>query len=112
PKLKYIDQIVANASQLAHYFDNLDADAIPLTLGGDHTIALGSVSGIAKRHKELAILWIDAHADFNTEETTPTGDVHGMVLSALAGLGDVRLTGINGFSHKVDPSRIAIVGAR
>src|SRR5258707_1243451 len=88
------------------------ANEFPLVLGGDHSIALGSVTGVTRVHKDVGILWIDAHADFNTEETTPSGNIHGMALAALAGLGNNRLTEIGGWSPKLNTQRIVIVGAR
>jgi len=84
----------------------------PLILGGDHSIALGSISGVAAVHKDVGVIWIDAHTDFNTEETTPSGNIHGMILAALAGLGNERLTHIDGWSPKVQMGSIVIVGAR
>jgi arginase len=81
-------------------------------LGGDHSISLGSISGVARAHQDIGVLWVDAHGDFNTEETTPPGNIHGMVLAALAGLGHERLTHLGGWSPKLSHSTIAIVGAR
>jgi arginase len=84
----------------------------PLVLGGDHSLSLGSVRGAAKTRK-LGLIWVDAHADFNTEKTTPSGNIHGMPLSALCGRGDVRLTRLwEENPVAVDPRRVAVVGAR
>lgn len=113
PHLKYLEPIVQVSDELARLVTTtLQAREFPLVLGGDHSIALGSISGVARVHQPLGVLWIDAHADFNTEETTPSGNIHGMILSALAGLGTQRLTHIGGWAPKIDPARIAIVGAR
>jgi arginase len=90
----------------------LKANEFPLILGGDHSIALGSITGVTRVHKDISVLWIDAHADFNTEETTPSGNIHGMILAALAGLGNSRLTGVGGWAPKLDAQKIVIVGAR
>jgi arginase len=87
-------------------------DDFPVVLGGDHSLALGSVTGVVKSRGPVGILWIDAHGDFNTHQTSPSGNIHGMPLAALAGLGDDRLVYLGGFSPKVDPAHIAIVGAR
>jgi arginase len=87
-------------------------DDFPMVLGGDHSIALGSITGVVKARGPIGILWIDAHGDFNTTQTSPTGNIHGMPLAALAGLGDERLVWLGGFSPKVSPAHIAIVGAR
>jgi arginase len=113
PHLKYLAPIVQASEELAaKVATTLQAQQFPLILGGDHSIALGSISGIAQVHQPLGVIWVDAHADFNTEETTPSGNVHGMILAALAGLGDHQLTHIAGWSPKLDKHRIVIVGAR
>lgn len=113
PHLKYLAPIVqASAELAAKVTSTLQAQEFPLILGGDHSIALGSISGIAQVHQPLGVIWVDAHADFNTEHTTPSGNVHGMILAALAGLGDHQLTHIGGWSPKLDKHRIVIVGAR
>jgi arginase len=113
PRLKYLDPIVKVAEELADTVTAaLKANEFPLVLGGDHSIALGSITGVTRIHKDIGLLWIDAHADFNTEETTPSGNIHGMILAALAGLGHSRLTGIGGWAPKLNAQRIVIVGAR
>jgi len=111
--LKYLEPIVKVAEELADTVTSaLKANEFPLILGGDHSIALGSITGITRVHKDISVLWIDAHADFNTEETTPSGNIHGMILAALAGLGNSRLTGVGGWAPKLDAQKIVIVGAR
>jgi arginase len=112
-KLKYLEPIVQVVEELASIITStLQAGEFPLTLGGDHSIALGSVSGVASVHRDVGILWVDAHADFNTEQTTPPGNIHGMILAALAGLGNNRLTHIGGWGPKLNTRTIVIVGAR
>jgi arginase len=112
-RLKYLEPIVKVAEELADTVtEALKANEFPLILGGDHSIALGSITGVTRLHKDIGLLWIDAHADFNTEETTPSGNIHGMILAALAGLGNNRLTGTGGWTPKLDPQRIVIIGAR
>lgn len=112
-RLKYLEPIVEVTEVLANQVTAaLQENEFPLILGGDHSIALGSVAGVAKVHKNIGVLWIDAHADFNTEETTPSGNIHGMILSALAGLGDKRLTEIGGWTPKINMEYIVIIGAR
>jgi arginase len=112
-RLKYLEPIVKVAEELADTVTTaLKANEFPLILGGDHSIALGSITGITRVHKDIGVLWIDAHADFNTEETTPSGNIHGMVLAALAGLGNSHLTDIGGWAPKLDAQKIVIVGAR
>ena len=112
-RLKYLEPIVKVAEALADTVTStLKANEFPLILGGDHSIALGSITGVTRVHKDISVLWIDAHADFNTEETTPSGNIHGMVLAALAGLGNSRLTDIGGWAPKLDAQKIVIIGAR
>ncbi|HLZ59595.1 MAG TPA: arginase [Ktedonosporobacter sp.] len=113
PRLKYLDPIVEVSNELARLVTTaLREGEFPLILGGDHSIALGSISGVARVHKKMGVIWIDAHPDFNTEETTPSGNIHGMVLAALAGLGNSQLTNVGGWSPKVSPDNIVIIGAR
>ncbi|HZR45013.1 MAG TPA: arginase [Ktedonobacteraceae bacterium] len=113
PRLKYLEPIVKASEELAHLVTGaLKENEFPLVLGGDHSIALGSISGVAAVHRRPGVIWIDAHGDFNTEETSPSGNIHGMVLAALAGLGDSRLTHIGGWSPKLNKDTIVIVGAR
>ena len=84
----------------------------PLVLGGDHSLSIGSVRGAA-RNKKLGVIWIDAHADFNTAETTPSGNIHGMSLAVLAGQGDPSLVQLwDEPLPVIDPTKIAIIGAR
>jgi len=113
PKVKYLEPIVQVCEELANIVtDSLQANEFPLVLGGDHSIALGSISGVARVHKNIGVLWIDAHGDFNTDETTPSGNVHGMILAASAGIGHRDLTNVGGWSPKIQTETIVIVGAR
>lgn len=84
---------------------------VPVVLGGDHSLALGSAA-VAARGRALGVLWVDAHGDFNTAETSPSGNIHGMPLAALCGLGDPRLLDVTGPDARIDPRRAAVVGAR
>jgi arginase len=113
PNLKYIDCIVPMARRAAGAVaTSMAGGRFPLVLGGDHSLSLGSVRGAAKARK-LGLIWVDAHADFNTEKTTPSGNIHGMPLSALCGRGDIRLTRLwEENPVAVDPRRVAVVGAR
>lgn len=92
------------------------ADARPLVLGGDHSIAAGSVAGVARalheRGESLGLLWLDAHADINTPDTSPSGNVHGMPVAHLLGLGDARLATLAGDAPAVRAEHIAYVGLR
>lgn len=116
PKLKYLDPIVAIARKLSDMVATVMAGgSIPIVLGGDHSLALGSVVGATSGGRRVGLIWLDTHGDFNTHETTPSGNIHGMPLAALCGIGDealVTLGGSVGSEPKVSPSNIAIVGAR
>ncbi len=112
-RLKYLEQIIKVSEELAAAVAAaLAENEFPLVLGGDHSIALGSITGVTRVHKDIGLLWIDAHGDFNTEKTTPSGNIHGMILAALAGLGNSRLTNIGGWAPKLHTQTIVIVGAR
>ena len=112
-RVKYLEPIVQVAGELSALVTAaLEAGEFPLILGGDHSIALGSISGVARVHKDVSVIWVDAHGDFNTEETTPSGNIHGMVLAALAGLGQSQLVNFGGWTPKIDASKLVIVGAR
>ena len=113
PKLKYIDCIVPMGRRVSGAVStSVQAGRFPLVVGGDHSLAFASIRGAAK-FKKLGVIWVDAHADFNTHETTPSGNIHGMPLAALAGLGDRRLVQLwDEAVPVVDPRRIAVIGAR
>jgi arginase len=89
-----------------------EAGAVPLVLGGDHSVALGSLWGLAAAHGAGGVLWIDAHGDLNRPETSPSGNVHGMVLAAALGLAGDRFAMGGWPLESVDPSRLALVGVR
>lgn len=113
PRLKYVDCIIPMSRRVAGAVaTSIQANHFPLVLGGDHSLSIGSVRGAA-RDRKLGLIWIDAHGDFNTAATTPSGNIHGMSLAVLAGLGDQSL--IQLWEEQVpvvDPKRIAIIGAR
>jgi len=109
--LHYLEAIRDACGELAARLADLDEDRFPIVLGGDHSISIGSVSGLARRGR-TGLIWVDAHADFNTPETSPSGNIHGMPLAALVGLGDGRLTGIGGPGPKVRPQDVVLVGVR
>ena len=113
PRLKYLDQIVACAAELAaRTRAAVTSGSVPVVLGGDHSIALGSISGVAEALGTIGVIWFDAHADFNTTETSPSGNIHGMILASLAGYGEPALVNVDGPGPHVAPGRIVIVGAR
>ena len=116
-KLKYVREISNACEQLAVEVEGiLKAGQLPLILGGDHSIAIGSFAGAVshfrKQNKTLGLIWFDAHADMNTPETTPSGNIHGMPLAVLLGYGAPELTNVAGFGPKLDPRLCAHVGAR
>jgi arginase len=116
-KLKYVREISSACEQLAAEVEKiLTAGELPLVLGGDHSIAIGSFAGVAsyfrKQQKTVGLIWFDAHADMNTPDSTPSGNIHGMPLAALFGYGTPELTNVAGFAPKIDPRLCAHVGAR
>ena len=113
PKLKYIDCIIPMARRVSGAVStSVQAGNFPLVIGGDHSLSIGSVRGAA-RNKKLGVIWIDAHGDFNTAETTPSGNIHGMSLAILAGLGDKSLVQLwDEPVPVIDPKNIAVIGAR
>src|SRR5262245_39032589 len=116
-KLKYVSEISTACEQVAIEVEAvLEAGELPLVVGGDHSIAIGSFAGAAayfkQRQETLGLIWFDAHADMNTPESTPSGNIHGMPLAALLGYGTPELTNIAGFAPKLDPRLCAHVGAR
>ncbi len=117
PKLKYLDEIVKTALVLGRRVQRcLDRGRFPLCIGGDHSMALGSIAGAAAHcrtnGRTLGVIWIDAHADMNTDRTTPSGNIHGMPMAAALGLGHPQLTHLMGFSPKIRPEHCAIIGVR
>jgi len=117
PKARFLAEIAAACAETAEILEReLDDDVRPVILGGDHSLAIGSVAGVAsywrKKGQRIGLIWIDAHADMNTPETSPTGNIHGMPLSCLLGMGRPELTGIGGFSPKVLPENTVLLGIR
>ena len=113
PRLKYLDCILPMGRRVAGSVStSIQGGRFPLVLGGDHSLSLGSIRGAAK-HRKLGVIWVDAHADFNIPETTPSGNIHGMPLAALCGLGDPRLVRLwDETPPVIDPKRVAVIGAR
>lgn len=112
--MKYLSQIVGINTNLAHLvYSSLNSHNFPLVIGGDHSLGLGSLSGVSREFGEdLGVIWVDAHGDINTFETSPTGNVHGMPLSAAMGLGHEDLTNLYFHGIKVKPENVFIIGAR
>ncbi|MBU5466865.1 arginase [Virgibacillus sp. MSJ-26] len=111
--LKNLKEVAKANEKLAEMVDQeVKKGAFPLILGGDHSIAIGSLSGIAHHYENLGVIWYDAHGDLNTEETSPSGNIHGMPLAVSLGLGDPKLVNILNYAPKVKPENIVIIGAR
>jgi arginase len=116
-RARYLPEIARASAIIARKVERImGLGHFPLVLGGDHSIAIGTVSGLAsaarQQGKNLGLLWIDAHGDINTPETTPSGNIHGMPLAALLGYGASELTSIGGPPPKVEPKNVALVGIR
>jgi arginase len=116
-KLKYLPEIVRACTLLAGKIEKtISTGGFPLVLGGDHSIAIGSIAGIAalcrKQKKRLGVLWIDAHGDLNTPDTTPSGNIHGMPLAASLGLGAIELTSVGGDFKKLAPQDVVLIATR
>jgi arginase len=114
---RYLPAIAATCQDLANRVERAaDEGRIPLVLGGDHSIAVGTVSGMAeslkKRGQKLGVIWMDAHTDMNTPGTSPSGNVHGMPLACLIGTGPKALTHLNGWSPKVEARNVVLIGIR
>lgn len=114
---KYLGQIVAACQVLASQTEAaVNQDEFPLVLGGDHSIALGTIAGVSaacqKKNHKLGVLYVDAHGDFNTNETSPSGNIHGMCLAASCGYGLPQLTQLYAPNKKIDPKNVCYVGLR
>jgi arginase len=111
--LKCLEEVTLASQELATTIDTIMVEGrFPLVFGGDHSIAIGSVAGVAKHKKNMGVIWYDAHGDLNTGETSPSGNIHGMPLAVSLGVGHESLTNIMGFSPKIKPENLVIIGAR
>lgn len=112
-KLRNLKQVAEGNETLAKMVEQEVAKKrLPLILGGDHSIAIGSLAGVSKFYKELGVIWYDAHGDLNSVETSPTGNIHGMPLAASLGIGHKKLTNILNYGPKIKPENVVIIGAR
>ena len=116
-RAKYLQEIAETCGDVAAAAEkSLGEGFLPLVLGGDHSIAAGVAAGVAnyfrKDKKQIGYLWLDAHGDMNTPESSPSGNVHGMPLAAIMGYGAPELVDLLGFKPKAEPGNIVIVGAR
>ena len=116
-KAKYLKEIADACNNLANLVLEASQEGnMPLVLGGDHSIAVGTVSGVSesfrRQQKKIGLLWFDAHADFNTPDISPSGNVHGMPMAAIMGYGPIQLTHIFGFAPKIQPEHAVQIGIR
>ncbi len=116
-RAKYLAEIADACKDLAAIVEkSLEENMLPVVLGGDHSIAAGTLSGVAahfkKKDKKIGLIWLDAHGDINTPESSPSGNVHGMPLAAAMGYGATELVELQGFKPKVEPQNISLVGIR
>jgi arginase len=117
PNAKYLPAIAGCCVELAQIVnDALDRGEFPLVLGGDHSVGAGTVAGIARnfrqKQQKIGVIWIDAHADMNTPQTSPSGNVHGMPLASCLGRGPKELAEIFGFAPKVAGRNTVLIGLR
>ena len=116
-RAKYLKEIAETSKEVAdRIYQTLEAGLFPISLGGDHSIAVGTQAGVSKyyrdRKRTIGCVWIDAHADMNTPESTPSGNVHGMPFAATLGFGPEPLANIFGFAPKIKPENCVLIGAR
>lgn len=114
---RHLPEVVAwNKAVMEAVYAQLRAGRLPILLGGDHCLGLGSITAVARhcreQGKKLRVLWLDAHADFNTSEVTPSGNVHGMPVACLCGLGPRELTHLGGSAPAIEPAQVRQVGIR
>ena len=114
---RFLSPIHNICSKLHHrVYQNICEGIFPIVLGGDHSQAIGTISGISRRYREqnqeIGVIWVDAHTDMNTPSTSPSGNIHGMPLSCLLGFGHEKLVSLNGDTPSLKPENVAIIGAR
>lgn len=117
PSARFVPQITATCLRLGEMVEHaLEHGQSPLVLGGDHSVAIGTIAGVSRFHRmrgeRIGLIWIDAHADMNTPETSPSGNVHGMPLACVVGMGPQELMDLFGYAPKVEPRNVALVGLR
>jgi arginase len=116
-RAKYLNEIAETSQEVAHrIYQTLEAGLFPLSLGGDHSVAIGTQAGAAKFYRDrgqaIGCIWIDAHADMNTPESSPSGNVHGMPFATTLGLGPDSLTKIFGYAPKIQANKCVLIGVR
>ncbi|MBD7907486.1 arginase [Sporosarcina gallistercoris] len=111
--LKNLDEVTDACTELAERVAELTkAGQFPLVFGGDHSMAIGTLAGLSEKYNNLGVIWYDAHADINTEKTSPSGNIHGMPLAVSLGMGHDRLVNIYKEGQKIKPENVVIIGAR
>lgn len=111
--LKNLNVIVETAQLLCERVDAVMKEGrFPVVLGGDHSMALGTIKGVLRNKPNVGVIWFDAHGDINTQETSPSGNIHGMPVASLLGLGDERLSSVGGAEHKLNKNNFVYIGSR
>lgn len=111
--LRNLELVAEKSEELAVKVDEIvRSGRFPLVLGGDHSIAIGTIAGVAKHYKNMGVIWYDAHGDLNTAETSPSGNIHGMPLAVSLGIGHPLLINVGGYSPKIKSENVVIIGAR
>jgi arginase len=112
-KLRYLDEVARVNTELCNKVSHaISKGRFPLVLGGDHSIAIGTIAGVLQHKKSLGVIWFDAHGDINTEETSPTGNIHGMPVAVSLGYGHERLISIGGLDRKLQADKLVFIGSR
>ncbi|MFX0072016.1 MAG: arginase, partial [Candidatus Hermodarchaeota archaeon] len=113
PKLRFLEDIVNHSQTLSEHVKNIVKKGnFPLILGGDHSITIGSVAGLTFHYEQIGLIYMDAHGDFNTPETTESGNIHGMALATISGRGHPHLIGLGAKIPMVNDKSIALIGIR
>lgn len=111
--MRFLGEITRTCEALARRVQRAkNRGEVPLVIGGDHSLSMGTAAGVATEDTRMGVLWVDAHSDYNTLDTSPSGNIHGMPLASMVGRGDPRLCEIGGVAPKVREEDVAIVGAR
>ncbi len=112
-KLRFLDEVTRVNTELCNKVSKvMDEGRFPLVLGGDHSIAIGTIAGVTQHKKNLGVIWFDAHGDINTEETSPSGNIHGMPVAVSLGYGHERLISIGGNDPKLKPNKFVYISCR
>ncbi|TXT62402.1 MAG: Arginase [Promethearchaeota archaeon] len=113
PKLRFLEDVVNHNKMLKDKLNSfLKGDTFPLVLGGDHSITLGVIAGMISKYPDMGLIYMDAHGDFNTTQTTPSGNIHGMTLAAITGRGDAALIGLANKVPMIKDSLVHLIGVR